>query len=93
MKGPTACLAPGCYADFVLPHSKYCQNCILTAPVASLKIDVRDTEAVLAIERKAMTGTVPTTQKLPLDGDPFHLYLPRKHVDLPSYDSKPTYMP
>ena len=93
VKGPTTCLAPDCHEDFVLPHSKYCKQCILKKEPSILRIDERDTEAVLAIEREAVAGTVPQTQELPSDGDPFHLYLPRKHVDLPSYDSKPTYMP
>ncbi len=69
VKGPTTCLAPACYADFLLPHSKHCnkhcKQCILKAELSSLRIDKRDAEAVLAIEREAVTGIGPKTQNMP----------------------------
>ena len=54
-------------------------------------IDVEEKHLVVEIETAAAKKT--TLQKVSLTGDPFHLYLPRRHTDLPAYSAKADYLP
>ena len=93
-KSSDACRYPMCHNVFDLPNSKYCSKCILDpAKKQNIVLDVRDTDAILSIERNAVSAALPKQQMLPREGDPFYLYLPRKHVNLPSYDPQPNYLP
>ena len=104
-KDSRACRTPGCHNTFALKHSRCCRKCVLDPNRKDdLVLDMRDKEAVLAMERSDLyrkrkggsegsdsKPSLPQPQTIPVDGDPFYLYLPRKHVDLPSYDSQPHY--
>jgi len=58
-----------------------------------LVIDVKEKHLVVEMEAKAASKETPALQKVPLTGDPFHLYLPRQHADLPAYCSKAEFLP
>ena len=66
------CRFAGCMSSYDLPLSRYCRDCILNE---DLVIDVREKHLVVEMETAAAKKT--TLQKVPLTGDPFHLYLPR----------------
>ena len=36
---------------------------------------------------------MPVVQKVPLSGDPFHLYLPRPYADLPAHTAEAEFLP
>ena len=92
VKDSLACRTPLCHNTFVLKHSRYCRECVLDpARNSELVLDIRDKTEVLAIESSATQQSLPKLQTIPLDGDPFFLYLPRKHMELPSYESQPHY--
>ena len=74
-----------------LKFSGHCAQCVLDEPSDDMTIDVRDREAVLSIERAAAKAKNVEQQRLPLQGDPFCLYLPRQHVQLPLCDSQPNF--
>ena len=74
------CRFPGCMRPYDLPLSRYCRKCISKD---DLVIDVEEKHLVLEIETAAARKT--TLQKVSAAGDPFHLYLPRRHTDLSAY--------
>jgi hypothetical protein len=92
-KPGNACQAPLCYNVAVLAHSRYCRTCVLEADPETLIIDVRDKDTVVSMEQDALRKTQPRQQQLQLHGDPFYLYLPRKHTTLPVYNDMPSYLP
>ena len=77
-----------------LPQSKYCRECVLKGSSSlNLVIDAREKDLVLEMETEAASKKMPKLQKVCETGDPFSLYLPRKHSSLPAYSAEAHYLP
>jgi len=61
--------------------------------VAAVEIDLREKQIVLDMETSQALQSQPSQQKVPLEGDPFCLYLPRKHANIASYADKADFLP
>ena len=86
---PNLCRTAGCVHAICLSHSRYCRHCVVDSRFSQdMQLDVREKESVLDLEAEVAQKAVPALQKVPSEGDPFHLYLPCRHAELPVYSAE-----